>query len=84
MIDDTLRNILNIFVVAYLDDIIIYFRGILIEYKKYVKKVLKRFYKRNLKINIKKCEFHKIEVKYLKNVVKRNNIKINFDKIKFI
>ena len=54
------------------------------EHKKYVKKVFKRFYEKNLKINIKKCEFYKIEIKYLKNVVKRDNIKINFNKIKFI
>ena len=54
------------------------------EYKKYIKKILKRLYEKNLKINIKKCEFYKIEVKYLKNVVKRNNIKIDFDKIKSI
>ena len=65
-----LRDILNIFVIVYFNDIIIYFQEILIEYKKYVKKVLKKFYEKNLKINIKKCEFYKIEIKYLENVVK--------------
>ena len=84
MINDTLRNILNIFVIVYFDDIIIYFQKILTEHKKHVKKILRKLHERNLKINIKKCEFYKIEVKYLENVVKRNNIKINFDKIKFI
>ena len=84
MINDTLRDILNIFVIAYLDDIIIYFRKILVEHKKHIKKIFKKFYKKNLKVNVRKCEFYKIEVKYLKNIVKRNNIKINFDKIKSI
>ena len=54
------------------------------EYKKHIKKILRRLHEKNLKINIKKCEFYKIEVKYLENIVKRNNIKINFDKIKFV
>ena len=84
MIDDILRNILNIFVIVYFDDIIIYFQEILAEYKKYIKKILRRLHEKNLKINIKKCEFYKIKVKYLENVVERNNIKINFDKIKSI
>ena len=79
-----LRNILDIFVIVYFNNIIIYFQGTLTEHKKYIKKIFKNFYKKDLKINIKKCEFYKIEVKYLKNVVKRNNIKINLDKIKFI
>ena len=56
----------------------------MVEHKKYVKKIFKRLYEKNLKINIEKCEFYKIEVKYLENVVERDNIKINFDKIKFI
>ena len=54
------------------------------EHKKYIKKVLKRLHEKNLKINIKKCEFYKIEIKYLKNIVEQDNIKINFDKIKSI
>ena len=84
MINDTLRNILNIFVIVYFDNIIIYFQEILAEYKKHVKKILKRLHEKDLKINIKKCEFYKIEIKYLENVVGRNNIKINFNKIKFV
>ena len=84
IINDTLRNILDIFVIVYFDNIIIYFQEILIEYKKYVKKIFRKFHEKNLKINIRKCEFYKIEIKYLKNVVKRNNIKINFNKIKSV
>ena len=84
IIDDTLQELLNIFVIVYLDDIIIYFLKILIEHKKYVKKFFKKLYERNLKVNIKKYEFYKTEVKYLKNIVGRDNIKINFDKIEFI
>ena len=84
IINDTLRDILNIFVIVYFDDIIIYFQEILAEYKKHIKKIFRKFYEKNLKINIRKCEFYKIEIKYLENVVERNNIKINFDKIKSI
>ena len=35
-----------------------------------LKKFLEDFIKKNLKINIKKYEFYKIEIKYLKNIVK--------------
>ena len=84
IINDTLQNILNIFVIVYFDDIIIYFQEILAEYKKHIKKIFRKFYEKNLKVNVRKYEFYKIEIKYLENVVKRNNIKMNFDKIKFI
>ena len=52
-----LREHLDKFVMAYLDNIIIYL-NIEEEYKEYVKWVLKRLYDENIPIIIKKCEFH--------------------------
>ena len=45
------------FVIAYLDDILIYLKGV-ITYIDHVKKVLTRLYKARLYVDIKKTEFH--------------------------
>ena len=45
------------FVIAYLDNIIIYFKT-KEEYKKYIKWVLRKLYKENIPITVEKCEFY--------------------------
>ena len=57
IINNALRQYLNQFVIAYLDDIIIYSK-ILKEHINYIFKVLKCLNKRNLHLKLKKCEFH--------------------------
>ncbi len=57
MINDALRQYLNRFVIAYLNDIIIYSK-ILKEHVSYISKVLKCLDMRNLHFKSKKCEFH--------------------------
>ncbi len=57
IINDTLRQYLNRFVIAYLDNIIIY-SNILKEHVNYVFKILKYLNKRNLHLKLKKCEFY--------------------------
>jgi len=57
MINNVLRQYLNRFVIAYLNDIIIYL-NILKEHINYVFKVLECLNKRNLHLKLKKCEFH--------------------------
>ena len=47
----------NNFVIAYLNNIIIYLNN-KEEYKKHIKWVLKRLYKENMLIIVKKCEFY--------------------------
>ncbi len=57
MINDVLRQYLNIFVIAYLDDIIIY----LIMLKKHVQhisQILKCLNIKDLRLKLEKCEFH--------------------------
>jgi len=57
IINDALRQYLNIFVIAYLNDIVIY----LITLKKHVQhvfQILKCLNQRNLRLKSKKCEFH--------------------------
>ena len=48
---------LNKFIIAYLDNIIIYL-DLEKEHKKHVKWVLEKLYNKNIPIVIEKCEFH--------------------------
>ncbi len=57
IINDILRQYLNQFVIAYLNDIIIYSK-ILKEHVNYVFKVLKCLNIKNLHFKSKKCEFY--------------------------
>ncbi len=83
MINDALRQYLDIFVIAYLNDIMIY----LITLKKHVQhvsQILECLNKRDLRLKLKKCEFHQEKVNFLGFVVERREIRINPKKIKAI
>ena len=60
---------LDKFVMAYLDNIIIYL-NIKEEYKKYVEWVLGKLYRENIPIAIKKCEFYTRKTDYIKFIIK--------------
>jgi len=83
IISDALRQHLNRFVIAYLNDIIIYSK-ILKEYVSYVFKVLKCLNKRNLHLKSKKCEFHQKEIDFFKFVVRRHDVRMNPKKLQAI
>ena len=50
----------------------------------YIKKVLKKFRITSFQVDINKCEYFVIEIKYLKLIISINEITINFAKIKSI
>ncbi len=83
MINDALRQYLDIFVIAYLDDIIIY-SITLKEHVQHVSQVLKCLNKRDLRLKSEKCEFHREEVNFLEFVVGRHEIRMNLEKIKAV
>ena len=56
-INDTLREFLNIFWTAYLDDILIY-SDTLEEHKQHVRKVLQKLKDAKMFLRPEKCEFH--------------------------
>ena len=76
-------NYLDNFYTTYLDNILIFLDNKL-EYKHYVRKVLKRLYNTSLQINLKKCEFHVTRTKYLGFIISTNSIKVNPDKISVV
>ena len=83
MINDALREYLNVFVVAYFDDILIYFKT-LIEHKQHIRVVLQCLEQRQLLFKFKKCEFHKFEIKFFEFVIETQEIRMNSTKIKAI
>ena len=84
-INDTLREFLDEFVSAYIDDVLIYSDGSLKDYRKKVKKVLLRLQEASLQVDINKCEFETRSVKYLGFIIDaRKGIRIDPKKIKAV
>ena len=54
---------------AYLNNIIIYLNSKQ-EYKEYIKQILKRLYKKNMPIIIKKCEFYTKKTNFIGFIIK--------------
>ena len=80
MINYILKKYLNDFVIAYLNDIIIYLNS-KEEHKKHIKQVLKRLYKENIPIAVKKCKFYTKKTNFVGFIIKPGQISINLKKI---
>ena len=63
-INDVLKKYLNIFVIAYLNNIFIYFKN-LKKHKKHVKVILRYLNKKIFLIKFEKCKFHQRKVDFL-------------------
>jgi ribosome-interacting GTPase 1 len=68
---------------AYLDNIIIYLNSVE-EHKEYIKWVLKKLYKENMLVAVKKCEFHIKKTNFIGFIIKLRQISIDLKKIKAI
>jgi hypothetical protein len=79
-IQDTLRDLLDIICVVYLDDILIFSRT-QEEHDEHVKLVLDRLRDAHLCANPAKCEWDKLEVEYLGYIVSADGIKMNPKKL---
>ena len=84
LINDTLREYLDIFVVAYLDDILVYTTGTLATHIQQVHQVLSKLNDRNLKVKPEKCEFHQHNLRFLGFIVGRNGIQIDPEKTRSV
>src|SRR6266487_429135 len=82
-INDKLHDFLNIFVTAYIDDILIYL-STLFKHQKHVQMILEQLQEISLQCDIKKCKFHVTEVTYLKLIVFQEELKMNSTKVKAI
>ena len=80
-----LKNYLNNFCSVYLNDILIFSKDSLRQYKKHVYKILDKLKKARLHLDINKCEFKTASIKYLNFIIKaEKGIHINPNKIKTI
>ena len=78
-----LRVYLDIFIIAYLDDILVFFKN-LKEHIQHVRIVLECLEKAGLRLKPEKCKFYKEEVEFLEYIVGRHGVKISLKKIKVV
>ena len=82
-INNVQRKHLNVFVIIYLDDILVYLKNEK-NYKKHVKQILNILKKANLRIISKKSQFYYMKIKFLNYIITNYKIKMNLEKIKVI
>ena len=65
-----LKDYLDEFALAYIDDILVFTTGSLQKYQEYVCKVLKWLWQASLQVSINKCKFETHSIKYLGFIIK--------------
>ena len=83
LINNILRAHLDIFIVAYLDNILVYSKN-KEDYVKHVRTVLRCLDQYNLQIKLKKCIFYATEVLFLGYIIGINGVQISEEKIKIV
>ena len=81
--NDIFSDLLDIYIVIYLDDILIYSNNMSKHYW-HVKEVLKRLRKAGLYAKAEKCEFHSKSVEYLGYILSPSGLIMSNNKIKII
>ena len=81
----TLRDYLDEFCSAYVNDVLVYSEGTLAEHREHVRKVLRRLQEAGLQLDIDKCEFEVQSTKYLGFVIEVGvGVRIDPEKVKAI
>jgi hypothetical protein len=83
LVNNTLREYLDIFVTVYLDDVLIYSKDEE-EHKKHVKLVLEALRSRNLRAKLEKCEFHTTDFDFLGYHIRPGQIGMESGKVRAI
>jgi hypothetical protein len=78
-----LGEYLDDFIIVYLDNIIIYLNSVG-EHKKHIKWVLKKLYKENMPVVVKKYKFYTRKTDFVGFIIKLKQISIDLKKIKAI
>ena len=79
-INESLREFLDVFCTAYLDDVLIY-SGREKDHASHVLQVLRRLHERRLQVDIDKCEFNTTRVKYLGMIATTDGIEMDTKKV---
>jgi hypothetical protein len=83
LINDILRDLLDIYCIAYLDDLLIY-SATPEEHVKHVATVLERLQNTKLYAKLEKCDFHVSEVNFLGYVISADGLKMESSRIRSI
>ena len=83
LINDTLKDYLGDFVLAYLDDILIYSETYE-EHVEHVQKVLQKLQERDLPLKLSKCEFHKQKIAFLGYQISTEGLGLDPAKVKVV
>ena len=81
--NDIFSNLLNSYIVTYLDNILIYSNN-MFKHHQHIEEVLKYLYKTSLYAKAEKCKFHSELVKYLGYIFSPSSLTISDDKVKII
>lgn len=82
-VNDLLYDILDDYVTAYLDDILIYSKNEK-DHIEHVREVMKRLEKAGLQIDLHKCEFHTKKTKYLGLIITPGGIEMDPEKVRAV
>ena len=83
LVNDVLRDMLNNFVVVFLDDILIFSKSEE-EHRTHVRAVLQRLLENKLFVKAEKCEFHKQTVEFLGHILERGVVKADPKKVQTV
>ena len=81
--NDILSDLLNICVIIYLDDMLIYSNN-MSEHYWHIKEVFKHLYKTGLYTKVEKCKFHSESVEYLGYILSPSGLTMSNNKVKII
>ena len=84
LINTTLCKYLDIFVTAYLDNILIYTKSTLKKHIQEVKKVSKALQETDIRLQPDKCKFHVKTVNFLGSIITTDGIEMDNEKVKVI
>lgn len=83
LINDVLRDILNVFVFVYLDDILIFSPSLQVHVQ-HIRQVLQRLLENKLFVKAEKCSFHVQSVSFLGSVISAQGISMDPAKVRAI
>jgi len=81
--NDIFSDLLDVYVVIYLDDILIYSNN-MSKHHQHIKEVLKHLCKTGLYAKAEKCKFHSESVEYLEYILSPSGLTMSNDKVKII
>ncbi|KAG1930238.1 retrotransposable element [Pimephales promelas] len=83
LINDVLRDMLNIFVFVYLDDILIFSPSLQV-HTQHVRQVLQRLLENRLFVKAEKCTFHAQSISFLGSIISAEGVSMDSSKVRAV